>query len=60
MFASLKSVYSINFSKFDILTADGTETVNLDDALLNTKPNVEEIYNFARANVPFDYVSAYT
>ena len=59
-FKSLKTVYSINSSNFDILTADGTETVNLDEALKNTKPNAEEIHNFAKANVPFDYVSAYT
>ena len=59
MFASLKTVYSINTSKFDILTADGTETVTLNDAMKDVKPNVEAIQNFAKANVPYGYISAY-
>ena len=59
MFASLKTVYSINSSKFDILTADGTETVTLDEAVKDAKPNVEAIQNFARANVPYGYISTY-
>ena len=58
-FASLKTVYSINSSKFDILTADGTETVALDEAVKDAKPNVEAIQNFARANVPYGYISSY-
>ena len=58
-FASLKTVYSINTSKFDILTADGTDTVTLDDALKDVKPNIEAIQNFARENVPYGYISAY-
>ena len=58
-FASLKTVYSINSSKFDILTADGTETVTLDEAVKDAKPNVEAIHNFTRANVPYGYISTY-
>ena len=58
-FKSLKTVYSINSSKFDILTADDTDTVALDEVIKNTKPNVDAIKNFSRANVPFGYISAY-
>ena len=58
-FATVKTVYSINSSKFDILTADGTETVTLDEAVKDAKPNVEAIHNFTRANVPYGYISTY-
>ena len=44
---------------FDVLTADGIETMALDDAIKNTKPNVEEIHNFTRKNVPYGYISTY-
>ena len=58
-FTSLKTVYSINSSKFDILAADGTETVDLDEAVKSAKPNIEAIHNFTRANVPYGYISSY-
>jgi acyl-CoA synthetase (AMP-forming)/AMP-acid ligase II len=57
-FSTLKTVYSINSSKYDILTADGTETVALDEAVKSAKPNVEAIHNFTRANVPYGYISS--
>ena len=58
-FTSLKTVYAINSSKFDILTAGGTDIVTLDEAIKDTKPNVGAIQNFTRKNVPYGYVSAY-
>ena len=58
-FATVKTVYSINSSKFDILAADGTETVDLDKAVKSAKPNIEAIHNFTRANVPYGYISTY-
>ena len=58
-FATVKTVYSINSSKFDILTGDGTETVALDEAIKSARPNIEAIHNFTRANVPYGYISSY-
>ena len=60
-FTSLRTVYSINSSKFDVLTAAGIKISDaLDDAVKTVETNVEAVYNFGRANVPFDYISFYT
>ena len=59
LFGSLENVYFINSSKFDVLTADGIDTMALDDAIKNAKPNVEEIHNVTRKNVPCGYISTY-
>ena len=59
LFASLKTVYIINSSKFDVLTADAIDTVALDGVIKNMKPNVEAVQNFARKNVPYGYISTY-
>ena len=58
-FTSIRTVYSINASKFDILTTAGIVRVALDDAVKTVEPDVDAVHNFARANVPFDYISVY-
>ena len=55
----MKTVYSINYSKFEILTADDTDEVTLDEAIKNAKPNVEAIHNFTRRNVPYGFIVTY-
>ena len=58
-FTTLRTVYSINSSKFDVFTTAGIEIVALDDAVKTFEPDVDAVHNFARANIPFDYVSFY-
>ena len=58
-FASLRTVYSINSSKFDIFTTAGIEIIALDDAVKTVEPDVDVVHNFARANVPVDYIAFY-
>ena len=58
-FTSLQIVYSINSSKFDIFTTAGIEIIALDDAVKTVEPDVDAVHTFARANIPFDYISAY-
>ena len=59
-FTSIRTVYSINSSKFDVFTSDGIRIVALDDAVKTVEPDADAVNNFARANVPFDYISFYT
>ena len=58
-FTSLQTVYSINSSKFDIFTTAGIDIIALDDAIKTVEPDVDAVHTFARANIPFDYISAY-
>ena len=58
-FNSLQIVYTINSSKFEILTTAGIEIISLDDAVKTVEPDVQVVHNFARANVPVDYIAFY-
>lgn len=58
-FKSLKTVYSINSSKFDILTSPKTFTAALDELIKHVQPNRKAIHKFTKENVPFGYISAY-